>query len=60
MQSGEKRIALAHKIGSIIHEDQPYTFLVWPYSLTAVSEKFSNLNVYPAGMETMPAYLKEF
>ena len=56
----EKRIALAHKIGSIIHEDQPYTFLVWPYSLTAVSEKFSNLNVYPAGMETMPAYLKEF
>ena len=55
----DKRIRLAHKIGRIMHEDQPYTFLVWPYSLTAVSDKFENLKVYPAGLETMPAYLKE-
>ena len=55
----DKRISLAREIGRIIHDDQPYTFLVWPYSLTAVSEKFGNLKVYPAGMETMPAYLKE-
>ena len=55
----DKRIGLAREIGRIIHDDQPYTFLVWPYSLTAVSEKFGNLKVYPAGMETMPAYLKE-
>ena len=52
-----KRKELAHKIGEIIHRDQPYTFLVWPYSLVAVSEKFKNLNVYPAGMEITPAYL---
>ncbi|MBO5899513.1 MAG: peptide-binding protein, partial [Lentisphaeria bacterium] len=52
-----KRRELAHKIGEIIHRDQPYTFLVWPYSLVAVSEKFKNLNVYPAGMEITPAYL---
>ena len=54
-----KRIELAHRIGRIMHEDQPYTFLVWPYSLVAVSDKFENLKVYPAGIETMPAYLKE-
>ena len=53
----EKRVKLAHEIGRIIHEDQPYTFLVWPYSLVAVSSKFKNLKVYPAGMETLPAYL---
>ena len=52
-----KRIELAHKIGEIIHRDQPYTFLVWPYSLVAVSGKFNNLKVYPAGMEITPAYL---
>ena len=53
----EKRIALAHKIGELLHADQPYTFLVWPYSLVAVSGKFNNLKVYPAGMEITPAYL---
>ena len=52
-----KRIELAHKIGKILHDDQPYTFLVWPYSLVAVSGKFNNLKVYPAGMEIAPAYL---
>ena len=53
----DKRIKLAYRIGKIIHEDQPYTFLVWPYSLVAVSDKFQNLKVYPAGMEITPAYL---
>ena len=53
----EKRIALARKIGAILHRDQPYTFLMWPYSLVAVSGKFKNLNVYPGGMEITPSYL---
>ena len=53
----EKRIELAHKAGEIFHADQPYTFLVWPYSLSAVSSEYKNLKLYPAGLEVTPAWL---
>lgn len=52
-----KRIELAHRIGEIFHRDQPYTFLVWPYSLSAVSAEYRNLKLYPAGLEVTPAWL---
>ena len=52
-----KRIELAHKMGKIFHTDQPYTFLVWPYSLSAVSSQYKNLKLYPAGLEVTPAWL---
>lgn len=48
----EKRIALAHQISAILHEDQPYTFLFAPYSLVALSSRYRNVRVFPSGLAT--------
>ncbi len=49
----ERRIAVARRIEKVIHEDQPYTFLYAPYSLTAVSARFGNVRIFPGGPEPM-------
>ena len=43
----QKRIALYHRFHQILHEEQPYTFLVTPYSLVAQDQRFRNAKVYP-------------
>ena len=43
----EKRIELYHRFHQILHEEQPYTFLVTPYSLVAQDRRFRNAKVYP-------------
>ena len=49
----ERRIAIARRIEKVIHEDQPYTFLYAPYSLTAVSARFGNVRIFPGGPEPL-------
>ena len=55
----EKRNELNLKAAQILHEDQPYTFLVWPYSLVASSSRYRNLKVHPSGMAILPAWTPE-
>ncbi|MCQ2379018.1 MAG: peptide-binding protein [Victivallaceae bacterium] len=46
----KERVVLARRIGEIIYDDQPYTFLFTPYSLAAISEKYDNVRVFPVGI----------
>lgn len=46
----QKRVELSHKLCRIFHEEQPYTFLFSPYSLTALSARYRNAKVYPIGL----------
>ena len=45
-----ERVRLAHRISEILHDDQPYTFLFCPYSLVALSSRYRNVRVFPAGL----------
>ena len=47
----EKRIKLYQRFHRIMHEEQPYTFLVSPNSLVAQDRRFRNAKVYPLGMD---------
>ena len=47
----DKRTALYRRFHALIHEEQPYTFLVCPYSLRAVHTRYRNVNVYPLGTD---------
>jgi peptide/nickel transport system substrate-binding protein len=55
----KKRETIAHKIGEILHEDQPYTFLFCPYSLTAISKRYNNVKLYPIGIPELPFYVNK-
>ncbi len=48
----EKRIRLCHEFHQLIHEEQPYTFLISPYSLIAQNRRYRNVRVFPGGIET--------
>jgi peptide/nickel transport system substrate-binding protein len=43
-------VALSHELCRLFHEEQPYTFLFAPYSLTALSSRYRNAKVYPIGL----------
>ncbi|HCE44079.1 MAG TPA: hypothetical protein DET40_11070 [Lentisphaeria bacterium] len=47
-----KRIELCHKFHRLLHEEQPYTFLISPYTLLAQSKSYRNVRVFPGGVET--------
>jgi len=47
----DKRIALYKRFHRLIHEEQPYTFLMAPYTLSAIDRRFRNVEVYPLGMD---------
>ena len=49
----DERIRIGRRIEKIIHEDQPYTFLYTPYSLSAISKKCGNVRIFPGGPATM-------
>lgn len=51
------RIKIAHEISRILHEDQPYTFLFCPYSLSAINAKYRNVRVFPTGIPEIIFYL---
>ena len=48
----EKRIKLCKKFHKLIHEEQPYTFLVVPERLQIVSEKLKNVECFPLGLNS--------
>ncbi len=41
-----KRTALYHRLDRILHDEQPYTFLISPDSLAAVDKRFQNVKVW--------------
>lgn len=45
----EKRIAMYHRLSEILHEEQPYTFLMVSKQLLAVDKRFENIHIYPFG-----------
>ena len=52
-----RRVELSHKLCAIFHEEQPYTFLFAPYNLTALSTRYRNARVYPAGLPDLPLWV---
>ncbi|MBO5723054.1 MAG: peptide-binding protein, partial [Lentisphaeria bacterium] len=48
----KKRIELSKEFHQLIHEEQPYTFLVVPESLQLISGKLSNVECFPLGMNS--------
>ncbi len=47
-----ERVKLCHKIAEILHEDQPYTFLITPDSLVGWSGRYRNARLFPLGFQT--------
>jgi len=45
-----ERIRLAHQLQQLLHEEQPYTFLISPDTLTAENKRFHNIQVFPLGI----------
>jgi peptide/nickel transport system substrate-binding protein len=56
----EKRIQLCHKLHKLLHEEQPYTFLLVPESLNVFSGKLQNLRVFPLGVDLESVWLKQY
>ncbi len=48
----KKRIELCHQFHKLLHDEQPYTFLVSPDSLIAQHRRYKNVRVFPAGIDT--------
>ncbi len=46
----EKRIQIYHRFHRLLHELQPYTFLVERDELITQDKRFQNAKVYPLGM----------
>ena len=44
-----KRVELYHKFHRLIYEEAPYIFMVSPYTLSAISNRYKNLQVFPLG-----------
>jgi peptide/nickel transport system substrate-binding protein len=47
------RNAIYHRFHKLVYDEQPYTFLYTGYALIAVSKRFTNVNVYPLGLDLM-------
>ncbi|MCK5861478.1 MAG: peptide-binding protein [Candidatus Hydrogenedentes bacterium] len=47
----DKRIVLYHRFQEILHEEQPYLFLLAPKSLAAGDKRIHGIRVYPFGVE---------
>ncbi|MCP3968469.1 MAG: hypothetical protein GY750_18915 [Lentisphaerae bacterium] len=45
----KKRIKLCHKFQQLLHEEQPYTFLIAPYSLMVQNKRYRNMRKFPLG-----------
>jgi peptide/nickel transport system substrate-binding protein len=46
----EERIRLYHRFQEIIHEEQPYLFLLAPKALIAVNKRIEGVRIYPFGL----------
>ncbi|HRP69998.1 MAG TPA: peptide-binding protein [Turneriella sp.] len=48
-----ERNKLYHRFHEIVYQEQPYTFLYVGYALIALNRRFTNVNVYPAGLDML-------
>lgn len=55
----QKRAALYRRLHAIIDEVQPYTFLYSSPYLVALHRRFSNVNIYPGGMDPIEWTVEE-
>jgi peptide/nickel transport system substrate-binding protein len=55
----EKRIELYRSFHSIVHNEQPYTFLFVHESLIALDKRFQNVRVYPLGLTPAQWWVEE-
>ncbi len=46
----DKRIKLAHQFQQLLHDEQPYTFLVASDSLVAIASRYQNVRLFPLGI----------
>lgn len=46
----KKRVELCHRFHKLLHEEQPYTFLISPDSLQGINRKFQSIRVFPLGV----------
>lgn len=49
----EKRAEIYKRIHAILHEEQPFFFLFTNPSLVAISKRFSNVQIYKAGFDSV-------
>jgi peptide/nickel transport system substrate-binding protein len=60
----DKRVEMYHRFHEILHEEQPYTFVVIRDELVAIHRRFHNTQVYPYGMDStewwVPRELQKF
>jgi len=55
----EKRIKLCHQFHKLIHEEQPYTFLMVPEALRILSGKLENVRCFPLGLNSEVFWLRQ-
>ena len=55
----EKRIQLYRRFHSIVHEEQPYTFLFVNESLIVLDKRFENVKVYPLGLNPVEWWVEK-
>lgn len=55
-QDNERRLAIYREFQELLHEEQPYTFLFAPYSLTAISRQYGNVQIFDFGIATSVLY----
>jgi len=53
----EKRYELYHRLHQIIHEEQPYTFLVTRPTYTLLDKRFENVKVHKLGIDFLEWYV---
>lgn len=53
------RNAIYHRFHELVYNEQPYSFLYTSYALIAVSKRFTNVNVYPLGLDLIEWKLKK-
>ena len=46
----DKRTELYHRFHRLIHEEEPYLFLVSPYDLFVINKRYQNVVEYPLGV----------
>ncbi|MBV6494571.1 MAG: Oligopeptide-binding protein AppA [Turneriella sp.] len=51
--NADERNKLYHRFHKIVYHEQPYTFLYTGYALIALNKRFTNVNVYPAGLDML-------
>lgn len=53
----EKRRTMYRRLHTILHEEQPYTFMFCPQALVVVDRRFENVKVYPLGLDPKEWYV---